>query len=625
MTVEKQAKKPRKPRMKTGVVPPVADATPVSKIQSRSKAEVGPVTKKPKPVVIGSMASRMAPPSYRQKVAASCGPGTMGGGGGGGGYSGGGGGVTGNAGMGGTTGSAGGSYYSPELSTDFLQLPQSLNEQWNYYRFFYNNEPFVGQAIDIHTEIPLSKIRLARPVAKDPEMGAAALRFCEGWVQRIGLLRHLMGIVHEYHLIGEAFIFCEDGNPELPRTVREDLTIVEYLTEEGVELQEKWTLRPDADERAAAWMKKNYKGWTSIRVLPPEQVHIETFQFTDAILIELIPDGKTKYLLDQAASGDLRAKSVADTIDPVVRKSILAGENIPLNLDPDAGSFVYYMANKKSPYEPRGHSILQRCMRAIVHMDILRQAQAMISSRHMTPVRLIYSADNAMDVGDVEMLRDQIDQALQDPDFSIITNFQVTWEELPSNGRLLELSGEYDIVYRQLYAGLGVTEALLSGESSYSGDRINLEIVNTRYMLLRELLQDLVYEYFLKPMCRRMGFVEEDEDGNMVVVCPRLSFTRLPIRDSQDIFEQLLQLYQKGSLPVSYIYDALNIDPVEAIEQLQKDALTLRDTNMNEALRAALSGAGQKLSDNSNLAAKLAEDFNLEYKEPSEGGGRFGG
>jgi len=621
MTVEKKA---RKPRIKTGVVPPAPDAVPVAKVKGHSKAEVGPPTKKPKPISVSSMSSRMAPPSYRQKVAASCGPGTMGGGSGGGG-GGMGGGITG--GMGGATvGSAGGSFYSPELSTDFLQLPQSLNEQWAYYRFFYNNEPFVGQAIDIHTEIPLSKIRLARATsAKNPEMAKAALRFCEAWVQRVGLLRHLMGIVHEYHLIGEAFIFCEDGNPEMPREVREDLTIVEHLLEDGsVELQEHWTLKPDADDRAAAWMKKNYKGWTSIRVLPPEQVHIETFQFTDAILIELIPDGKTKGLLEQAASGDRRAKTVADTIDPVVRQAVLAGENIPLNLDPDAGSFVYYMANKKSPYEPRGHSILQRCMRAIVHMDILRQAQAMISSRHMTPVRLIYSADNAMDVADVELLRDQIDQALQDPDFSIITNFQVTWEELPSNGRLLELSGEYDIVYRQLYAGLGVTESLLSGESSYSGDRINLEIVNTRYMLLRELLQDLVYEYFLKPMCKRMGFVEEDEDGNMVVVCPRLSFTRLPIRDSADIFEQLFQMYQKGSLPVSYIYDALNIDPVEAIEMLQRDALTLRDANMNEALRAMLSGAGQKVSDNSDLGAKLAEMLGLEYKEAAEGGGRFG-
>ena len=41
----------------------------------------------------------------------------------------------------------GGNFYSPELSTDFLELPQSLHEQWNYYRYFYRTEPFVGQAI----------------------------------------------------------------------------------------------------------------------------------------------------------------------------------------------------------------------------------------------------------------------------------------------------------------------------------------------------------------------------------------------------------------------------------------------------------------------------------------------
>ena len=89
-----------------------------------------------------------------------------------------------------------------------------------------------------------------------------------------------------------------------------------------------------------------------------------------------------------------------------------------------------------------------------------------------------------------------------------------------SQGRLLELSSEYEMTDRQMYAGLGVTESLLSGESSYSGDRINLEVINTRFMLLREVLQDMVEDRMLRPMCRRMGFIELDEDGNEVVVCP---------------------------------------------------------------------------------------------------------
>ena len=61
----------------------------------------------------------------------------------------------------------GGNFYSPELSTDFLELPQSLHEQWNYYRFFYRNEPFVGQAVDLHTELPISKVRIGMARAKN--------------------------------------------------------------------------------------------------------------------------------------------------------------------------------------------------------------------------------------------------------------------------------------------------------------------------------------------------------------------------------------------------------------------------------------------------------------------------
>jgi hypothetical protein len=124
-----------------------------------------------------------------------------------------------------------------------------------------------------------------------------------------------------------------------------------------------------------------------------------------------------------------------------------------------------------------------------------------------------------------------------DPDYSVVANFQINWEELGSNNRLLQLDSEYDLTNRQLYAGLGVTEALLSGEASYGGDRINLEVINTRYMLLRELLQDFVEEQIFRPMCARMGFLEKDEEtGATKVVYPGLSFTRLGLRDNSDTF-----------------------------------------------------------------------------------------
>ncbi len=511
----------------------------------------------------------------------------------------------------------GGNFYSPELSTDFLELPQSQDEQRNFFRFFYRTDPFVGQAIDLHTELPLSKIRLGMPKAQDRELAKKSHNFCAKWSKKVGLLHRLIEIVHDYYLMGEVFIFVEDTSPDMPKDITHEL--VRSVNDDGI--LEEWVEREDSNKRAVRWLKRNYNGWTAIRVLPPEQVHMESFPFTDERIIELIPDSKTKNIIEQASMGDPQAMRIVNSMPEDVVSSVRAGENIPLNTDPDAGSFVYYMARKKSQYEPRGHSILERCLRTLVYRDKLRQAQTSIASRHMTPIRVVYGED--MDVQDVEELRDQVDTALQDPDYSIIANFPINWDEMGADQRLLDLGSEYDLTDRQLYSGLGVTESLLSGESSYSGDRINLEVINTRYMLLRELLQDFIEEQIFRPMCARMGFIEEDEDGIEQVIYPQLSFTRLALRDNQDTFDALFNLYQKGSLDIDIILELLNIDPELTKEKLQRDLFDLNDSSFNEALRGIYSDVGRALAENSNAAEIIAEKLGLEYSKPDEGGGRF--
>src|SRR5512138_2050087 len=39
-------------------------------------------------------------------------------------------------------------FYSPQLSTDFLELPQSEREKRELFRFWVNTNPIVGAAID---------------------------------------------------------------------------------------------------------------------------------------------------------------------------------------------------------------------------------------------------------------------------------------------------------------------------------------------------------------------------------------------------------------------------------------------------------------------------------------------
>lgn len=521
------------------------------------------------------------------------------------------------AGSGTSTMSGQGSFYSPEWSTDFLELPQSMRDKWHWYRLFYQNHPYVHQAINVHTDLPMSKIRLSPPVCKDKELGKRAMRFCKKWEHRIGLFDRLYEIVFEFNLIGEVFAYIEDNTADPPRMVREEPHI--KLHEDGTS-EEYWVERPDADTRELEWIKKNYKGWTSIRILPPETVDVKVFPFSDEKRFELIPGDDMIKILTDADMGDRGAQEMVSHAPEALVQAVRDKVNIVLPSDPDAGSHLAHLVRKKSQYEPRGHSMLEACIKPLVHQDKLRQAQAQIASRHMTPIRLIYG--EGLDGNDVDMIRDQIELAVIDPDYSIIANKQITWEEMGADARLLDLSGEYEQTNSQLYAGLGVTESLLTGESAYSGDRISLEVINTRYLLLRQILSNFVEKHLFIPMCQKMGFVEIDEDGDEVVIFPKLSFTRLALRDNQDTFNDLYNLYSKGSLGVSAILDLLNIDYEATQEELERSMFTVNDPMFNEFLRGVYTGSAEKIIDGTDVLEKLAKAIKSEYKAPA-GESRF--
>lgn len=1052
----------------------------------------------------------------------------------------------------GNTGSFGGGFmhgqgtniYSPHLSPDFLELPQNRTEQRSYYRHFYNNDPFVGQAIDLHTELPLSKIRLTLPKGQDPKQNRKILTYFTDMVDRINLLQVLIDATREYYVIGDAFIFAEDTPVEVPEEIY--FKYEHEITLDGEAIVKKVN-RSNWRELEEEYKRKHYEGWSKLVVLPPDQVQLSAFQFSDEDIIELIPDAKTANLVQRAMQGDPHASKQYLNIPKEIRDYLETGQNIPLGTDPHEGSFVYHLARSKPSYQTNGVSILQRCLlpgtpvavkrddviqmmdvedvdpstdlilthkgnfksfkkgsrpvnenvvvievegqkddlqltkdhevfrvlpngeeelveagslkegdivrevsvstppenvlkeidlvswwkdrelkvsrvrhddlrdlsvekvvktanglevgfsydqddqnrvssiqdrasffhwlqglrspversygelasllgiskskvayyaallrddlgydlkrnpdtrktiwvplsasleipgsverrsftssitsiplcedflyvmgtwlgdgcawssdgafldhdrltwtfgnndegqnqlqqvrqrletlfpdahlseepiyssnenlalhiidpllarfvveefgkgcegkrlpswifdlsdsnvlsllgglidtdghvrdyngspqwnivlknetlidqmhllcnrlgittsvkrkhrkaskltttyqtkegpvtktydrperdywglsctrtkdaykclentlvkqkrvshtkpsdecldsqevvtrrvlslsekaykglvysfgvagdeshsagflavhnclRTLVYRDKLRQAQTSIASRAMTPKRLIYAED--LDVHDVEELRDQVDLALLDPDFSIITNYQVNWEEISADSRLLNLSGEYDMTDRQLFAGLGVTESMLTGDGSFGAEKINLEIINNRYLLYRDHIQRYVEEYLFKPIARKKGFVEMDEFGNEVLLYPKLSFTRLAVRDNRDTFDSLFNLYQKGSLSVNYILELFNLDPDAVREQLENDMFTVNDATFNEAVRGVLSEVGRGMVEKSDFLPLFIKylsqvsQFDIQYVEPEEGGGRF--
>jgi len=258
----------------------------------------------------------------------------------------------------------------------------------------------------------------------------------------------------------------------------------------------------------------------------------------------------------------------------------------------------------------------RNCLRVLMYRDKLRQAQTQIASRAMTPKRIVW-ADRISEM-DVLDLREQVDLALVDPDYSIVTNYEVHWEEMGARDRLLDLASEYEITDKQLYSGLGVTESLLSGETLYAGDRLKLEVINTRYLFLREMVQEYVETYLFEPVARRKGFVEKNAWGEEVVLFPRLSFTRLPLRDSQDTYDALFNLYQKGSIDITVLLELFNIDADDTRVRLEKDLFTVNDALFNEVLRGIYSSVAQKIVDETNVGDRIIQALKLKVLPKKE-------
>ena len=537
---------------------------------------------------------------------------------------------------GGAIANADSAFYSPQLSTDFLELPQSEREKRELFRFWYTTNPIVGSAIDFHTDVPMSKIRLSLPKGKDMRRNKQILHFYEKMCKRIRLFQNLYDATHEYFLNGNAMIFCEDH--DLTEMIPEDLISDE--TEEEVN-EVDWAGRPNSrkelkkvlkpqsvrEQAVHKFVQENYQGWQRLQILPPEQVKLEVFQYTNKVRMELIPSEKDRMVVMKAQDQhDEDAARIADDIPAEIRDHLMSGMPIPLNTSPWdnflCSSFCYHLAHKKAAYDERGVSLLERCLRTLLMADKLRQSQSSIASRAMTPKRVVWAANlSELDVSD---LRDQVEQALIDPDFTIVTNYEVHWDEIGARDRLLDLSAENDALNKLLFIGLRVTESMLTGESSYSGERIHLDVMNTMYLLYRENIAEFVEEQLFAPVAEKKGFYEEDEWGNRVLLYPKLQFTRLALRDNTELQDFMFNLYQKGSLPISLILELINVDADDTLEQLRRDLFTPNDSTFNEVLRSIASRIGETIGEgkNTDVLEKITKSLGLTLTDSENG--RFG-
>jgi len=470
-----------------------------------------------------------------------------------------------------------------------LYWPVSLREKYEWYRYFARTDAYVGRALELLSDLPMSKLSLTVPKLKDPNLREEIHSFYTYMCERINLFQRLQEILWEYNMIGNVFAFHE------------------------------W------DEKRDMWSK--------IVLLPPEEINCFTYPFSDNARIEYRPEKLMEIIkksreMPEALEGNEFLKQIMEHIPEDVVDMVTNQDCIVMDSDPyaggEVGSFTNHFARRKSPYMDLGASVLERVLVPMLQKENYRYTQLALATRNMTPKNKI-SAPN-LNNDEINELREQIDLSYMDPDYSVVTNYDWEWEMMGAESRLLDLSGEYENIENQVFAGLGVTRELLTGEGTYSGNRITVEILNTVFMLVRETLQEYVEKQLFKPVADKKGWYSEDKNGIRKYWYPRLSFNRLSIRDNQEVFENLFQLYQKGSLPIEVLFELYNLDSDTINDQIKRELFTVKDPTFNRTIENVNDEVGRQLAERSDIVEKVGKYLGLKVKPPQEeGAGGMGG
>ena len=480
-----------------------------------------------------------------------------------------------------------------EMNGGILYWPVTLQEKYQWYRYWARTDAYVGRALELLSDLPMSKLTLNIPKDVPEELREDILDKFEFQMETLDMFTLCQDILWEWNMIGNVSIFHE-------------------------------------------WDAKR-KMWARAVMLPPEEVFIFEFPFAPGSkqvqyrperLVSLIMAGENRDVDDigpncNNTNGTLQ-NQILENIPKELIDMVRDQGCIIMDTDPTTGSFVHHIARRKSRYHDLGASVLERVLIPMLQKEHYRYTQLSLASRNMTPKNLVTA--NGLLPQELDDLRTQIDLSYLDPDYTIVTNYDVTWEQIGAQDRLLDLGPEYERIESQVFAAMGVTRELLTGEGSFSGNKITVEILNTMFLLTRNVLTNYIEKQLFKPIAEAHGWFVEKNNGVKKYFYPRVGFNRLTIRDNAEVFDSLFQLYQKGSLDIDVIYELFNINSDEMARRLKDQLFTVKDSTFNRSVEEINSEVGRAIVERTDIVDRVAKYLGLGIKEeaPEEEGGGFG-
>ncbi len=425
--------------------------------------------------------------------------------------------------------------YSPLWLNSNLSLPRDRATINAWCRSFYALNPFVNNAINLHSTYPISKLNI-KCANKEVE------NFFNQQIEELDLMNICVQIAQEYWLLGEAFPYAN--------------------------------------------FDENTGKWNQIVLQNPDYMVVKRTVISSEPEIFIRPDDNLKRIVTSNKPSDVMQRA---QLNNHIIESVKRGGNIPLD-----NFSVSHLAQRFSPYEIRGTGLPVCIFRDLMLFDKLRESHFAQADGFINPMTLIKigSPDFKPTFADLENWREIFEQAYADKDFKVFTHDGVAIDIVNRGGGVLNTDNLISQLIKNIYIGLRVPPVLMDGtDITYANGGVALDALRQRYMQFRNMMSHWLKNKIFKPIAEVQGFFEM-KDGKKKLTIPDVDWNHMSLFDTMDYINIMVQLTQgegeQKRASLHSLYKSMGLEYEDEIRRMRKENIQSAITTKEKASLQAM-------------------------------------
>lgn len=412
--------------------------------------------------------------------------------------------------------------YSPLWLNSNLNLPRDRATINAWCRSFYALNPFVHNAINLHSTYPISKLNIKCP-NKDIE------KFFNDMIEEIDLMNICVQIAQEYWLLGESFVYAE------------------------------------LDESKGKWSR--------LLIQNPDYMIVKRTVVANEPIIMLRPDANLEKIIFSNKPSDIEQRK---QLNQHIIDSVKRGQNIPLD-----NFHVHHLARKISPYEIRGTGLPVCIFRQLMLFDKLRESKYAQADNMINPLTVVKigNAEFKPTFADLEAWRNVFEEAQYDKDFKIFTHEGVAVERVGYGQGIYDISGDITQIIKEIYVGLQVPPVLMDGgaDTTYANGGVALDVLRQRYMQFRNMMSTWLKRKIFAPISKIQGFYDYS-NGEKQLIVPDIDWNHMSLFDAGDYINTLVNLTQgpdaeQKRASLHTLYRSMGLEFEDEVRKIRKEAI----------------------------------------------------